>query len=182
MKIQYVGFSCQPACEFFTKPPFLVSFANPCLLKEIFCTFASRSRFLLYFFALSRFFINHFSFHHFLRFEILFLFFGGLQCVGHSFAYVAQLRFLNSNPELCRARYRLNPSHLAIHLSYLATHPSHLATHRSHLAIHPSSFNHSSLSFSHQSLSFSHPSLLFSHPSLSFSHPSLSFSHPSPFF
>ncbi len=46
--------------------------------------------------------------------EFLFFvyFFGGLECVGHFFAYVAHLWFLrDSNPEYCRsklARYRLS--------------------------------------------------------------------------
>jgi hypothetical protein len=202
VKIQYVGFSCQPACGLFTKPPFLVSFANPCLPKEFFCTFASLSRFLLYFFTLSRFFFNHFSFHHFLRFAIHIIFnfwwatvFRPLNCLCRSimifcFVWIRNLRAAGHATDLATHPPFLatHPTHLATHISLLATHPSHLAnhhsllaTHSSLLATHPSHIAtlDSSLSVSHPSLSFSHPSLSFSQLSLSFSIPYLSFSHPS---
>ncbi len=71
-------------------------------------------------------------------------FFGGLECVGHSFAYVADLWFLRD--VWIRTQSTAVASWRAIDLS---THPSNLATHSSRL--------------SHPSLWLSHPSLLLSH-------------------
>ncbi len=66
------------------------------------------------------------------------IFFGGLECVCHSFTCVTRWstaifcvcifeRCLDSNPEICRCKqtlYKLCP-----HLSFLATHLPYLATH-----------------------------------------------------
>jgi hypothetical protein len=81
-------------------------------------------------------------------------FFSGLECVGHSFAYVAHLWFVWDvwirTQSSAIASWRATD--LATHPSYLATHPSNLATHTSHLATHPSDLA-------------THPSNLATHPS-----------------
>ncbi len=60
----------------------------------------------------------------------LYIFFGGLECVGHSFAYVAQYVFLRDvwiRTQRAAVASRRAPN-LATHLPYLATHFSNLAT------------------------------------------------------
>ncbi len=56
---------------------------------------------------------------------LLYIFFGGLECVGHSFAYVARPfcifeRCLYSNPENCRSK-QARYVQLSHYLPYLAT-------------------------------------------------------------
>jgi hypothetical protein len=61
----------------------------------------------------------------------LYIFFGGLECAGHSFAYVAHYVFLRgvwirTQRTTVASRRAIN---LATHLPYLVTHLSNLATH-----------------------------------------------------
>ncbi len=60
-------------------------------------------------------------------------YFGGLECVGHSFAYVGHFfyfeRCLDSNPAQRAAVTSKRATNLATHLPYVATHLPSLATH-----------------------------------------------------
>ncbi len=68
---------------------------------------------------------------------IFFEFFGGLECVVHSFAYVAHFVFLRAAVESrCATNLATYLPNLAPHLPNLATHLPHLATQLCNLATH----------------------------------------------
>ena len=81
------------------------------------------------------------------KLTFFFFFFGGLECVGHYFAYVAHVWFLRDvwirTQSAAVASWRATD--FATHPSILATHPSNLATHPPSLATHPSKLSHPSL-------------------------------------
>jgi hypothetical protein len=78
------------------------------------------------------------------KYFIFVYFFGGLECVGHSFAYFAHFVFLRDvwvRPQRAAVASKRATSlathlpNLATHLHKLATHLPNLATHLPHLAI-----------------------------------------------
>ncbi len=102
------------------------------------------------------------------------IFFSGLECVGHSFARVAQFVFLTD----VWIRTQRAPvaskraTNLATHLTGLATHLTGLATHLTGLATHHPDLGYPSPWLSHPSPCLRHPSPWLSYPSPWLSHPS----------
>ncbi len=81
--------------------------------------------------------MNNFYFDDSTRF-FLYIFWGGLECAGHSFAYIANFVFLKDvwiRTQRATGASR-RATNLATHLNHLATHLPNLATHLPDLATH----------------------------------------------